>query len=256
MPQYSNNWQMSVFKWNFRWKPPTSIHSPTHSAAKFVPLKCCHDRTCHKFFSHKLHSLDTPLSTGVQVGWKSCPQELPEKGQGSSPGRLSRLLSYWEAEPVLLVESQHLMLSPAKALAAPFSLISCSRTSFKGLLWQSPALIQGKTPWGGNLGYQSRCCNTIARQRRISRALQTSLLFSSSLNKAYSLNNTLAAQFMHMWVSSHSAHSHLYQATHHRISKHPGLTTADLRQKETFTRESQSRGKETSGNSISNAVTC
>lgn len=36
---------------------------------------------------------------------------------------------------------------------------------------------------------------------------------------------------MHIWVLSHCAHSHLYQATYHRISNHSGLTTADLRQK-------------------------
>lgn len=148
------------------------------------------------------------------------------------------------------MESQHLMLSPAKAVAGPFFFISCSRTSFKGLLWQPAALIQGKTPWRWESWIPNRCCITIVRQRRISRALETCLLFPSSLSKPFNLTNALAAQFMHTWISSHRAHSHLYQATHYRISHHCWLET------ETFACESWSCDKETSGNSISNAVTC
>lgn len=69
---------------------------------------------------------------------------------------------------------------------------------------------------GGNLGHQSRCFITIVRQRRISRALQTCLLFSSSLNKPFNSSTCLQPS-----LCTHGYHHRLLTAIYTRL-----LTTA------------------------------
>lgn len=150
--------------------------APTHSPAEVAQLKFCHPRTCHNCFSQELHGPDTtvrqwgagslsimppglPLRKGkatVLVGWAGCCRT--KKNQNC----------WWKASTSCSDLPKHwVLLSSSFPISERAPKGACISRLLDGVLKHLEI---------GNLRYQSRCCITTIRQRRISKAFQTSLL--------------------------------------------------------------------------------
>lgn len=157
MPQNSNNWQISVFKWNFRRKPPTSIHSSTHSPARFVQLKCCHDRTCHNLcsFHTSYTALIPPWAEGCRLAENPAPRNCLRKDKapalvgwaGCCHTKKKNQYCWWKA-------STSCSALPRQWLVLSFSFPVAEQAS-KGSSDSQQLWSRVKHLGGGNLGYQT-----------------------------------------------------------------------------------------------------